>query len=47
MPNSFEVFGFDLLIDATWKPWLLEVRHSCRNAWRVVNVAAALLLPGE
>jgi len=34
MPNCFEVFGFDFLVDSAWKVWLLEVRelHGC-GAW--------------
>lgn len=26
LPNCFELFGFDLMVDADFKVWLLEVR---------------------
>lgn len=26
LPNCFELFGFDLLVDEYWHLWLLEVR---------------------
>ena len=25
LPNCFELFGFDLLVDEDWRVWLLEV----------------------
>lgn len=27
LPNCFELFGFDLLVDEEWHVWLLEVTH--------------------
>ncbi len=27
LPNCFELFGFDLLVDEDWHLWLLEVNH--------------------
>ena len=26
LPNCFELFGFDLLVDDAWHVWLLEAR---------------------
>ena len=32
LPNCFELFGFDLLVDKDWHLWLLEVSHiPCDN----------------
>lgn len=27
LPNCFELFGFDFLVDEAWNVWLLEVRQ--------------------
>ncbi len=29
LPNCFELFGFDLLVDDAWHVWLLEARSRC------------------
>jgi hypothetical protein len=26
--NSYELLGFDIMLDANWKPWLIEVNIS-------------------
>jgi len=36
LPNCFELFGFDLLVDDAWHVWLLEARssapsHQCKS----------------
>ena len=33
LPNCFELFGFDLLVDEDWHLWLLEVCRSCRGCY--------------
>ena len=32
LPNCFELFGFDLLVDEDWHVWLLEVRISAQQS---------------
>ena len=37
LPNCFELFGFDFLVDEDWNAWLLEVSvpnacHLCVDA---------------
>lgn len=29
LPNCFELFGFDLMVDDQWRVWLLEVSAKC------------------
>ena len=29
LPNCWELFGFDLMLDENWHVWLLEVGLSC------------------
>ena len=29
LPNCWELFGFDLMLDENWHVWLLEVGSSC------------------
>ena len=39
LPNCFELFGFDLLVDEDWHIWLLEV--FC-HPWQSTNLAKAV-----
>lgn len=32
LPNCFELFGFDFLVDAEWNVWLLEVGTLCTRS---------------
>jgi len=32
LPNCFELFGFDFLVDESWNVWLLEVSPPARNS---------------
>ena len=36
-PNAFEVFGFDVMIDESYRPWLIEV-NSCPSLARDTDV---------
>ena len=38
-PNAFELFGFDVMIDNTYRPWLIEV-NSCPSLARDTEVDA-------
>ena len=40
LPSAFELFGFDIMVDAAWTPWLLEV-----NADPDVGATGARLTP--
>lgn len=48
LPNCFELFGFDLMVDDQWHVWLLEVSalsgRRLRLKWCIVTSYAMLLM---
>ena len=39
LPNCFELFGFDFLVDEAWNVWLLEVGNSISFQWHKATFA--------
>ena len=45
LPNCFELFGFDLLVDECWNVWLLEVSRCIMHQQHLIGNQSLLANP--